>query len=72
MSDREQVMKIIDRLPETTVRQILIFLRGVQFADELEDDALGERLYQQYLDDPDKDESYTLEECKKEWGLHKH
>ena len=72
MSDREQVMQIIDRLPETTVRQILIFLRGVQFADELEDDAFCERLYQQYLDDPEKDESYTLEECKKEWGLHKH
>ena len=45
MSEREQVMQIIDRLPESTVRQVLIFLRGVQFADEMSDDEFCERLY---------------------------
>lgn len=69
MSEREQVMQIIDRLPDATVRQVLIFLRGVQFADELEDDAFCERLYQAYLADPEKDEDYSLEACKREWGL---
>ncbi len=69
MSEREQVMQIINRLPESTVRQVLIFLRGVQFAEEMNDDEFCERLYQEYLADPEKDESYTLEECKKEWGL---
>lgn len=30
-----------------------------------------ERMVENYLNDPDseKDESFTLEECKREWGL---
>lgn len=30
-----------------------------------------QRLYEDYLNDPDleKDEGYTLSDCKKEWGL---
>lgn len=69
MSDREQVKRIIDMLPDYKIKQILIFLRGVQFDDELEDDAFCEKLYQQYLEDPEKDIGYSLEECKREWGL---
>ncbi len=69
MSEREQVMQIIDRLPDFKLKQILIFLRGVQFDDDMEDDSFCEQLYKRFLDDPEKDEEYSLEECKKEWGL---
>ena len=69
MSEREQVMQIIDALPDFKIKQILVFLRGVQFDDEIEDDAFCEQLYQRYLDDPEKDESFSLDDCKREWGL---
>lgn len=47
-----------------------MFLKGVQFDDEIEDEICCQKLYEDYLNDPDpeKDETYTLEECKKEWG----
>ena len=69
MSEREQAIQIINQLPDFKLKQILIFLRGVQFDDEMEDDAFCEKLYKQYLDDPEKDVSYSLEDCKREWGL---
>lgn len=70
MSEREQAKQIIDRLPEYKIRNILLFLKGVAFDDDIEDDLYCEKLYQDYLNDPDpeKDTTYTLEECMKEWG----
>ena len=38
MSDREQAKQIIDQLPEYKVSNLLLFLRGMLFDDELEDD----------------------------------
>lgn len=71
MSNREQIVQIIDQLPEYKLSTLLVFLKGMAFDDDLEDDLFCERLYQSYLDDPDpeKDKTYTLEECKREWGL---
>lgn len=71
MSEREMAKAIIDRLPEYKLNRILIFLQGVAFDDEMEDDLFCEKLYQDYLNDPDpeKDEEYSLEDCKKDWGL---
>ncbi len=71
MSNREQIVQIIDQLPEYKLNRLLLFLQGVAFDDDMEDDLFCERLYQSYLDDPDpeKDKAYTLDECKREWGL---
>ncbi len=33
------------------------------------DDNFCEALYQDYMNSLDKNESYSLEDCKKEWGL---
>ncbi len=33
------------------------------------DDDFCEELYQDYMNSPDKDESYSLEDCKNEWGI---
>lgn len=71
MSEKEQVKMIIDQLPDYKIPRLLLFLQGMQFDDEIEDDMYCERLYQDYLNDPDpdKDKGYTLEECKKDWGI---
>ena len=60
MSEKEQAKQIIDRLPDYKLRRLLVFLRGIEFDDELEDDLFCEQLYQKYLDDPDPDKTQTI------------
>ena len=71
MSEKEQAKQIIDQLPEYKMSKILYILKGIQIDDEIEDDLFCENLAERYLNDPDpeKDKTYTLEECKKEWGI---
>ena len=70
MSNREMCLKLLDAVPEYKIRYVLAYLQGLT-ADEAEEDAFCERMYQNYLNDPDpeKDKEYTLEDCKKEYGL---
>lgn len=71
MSEREQAKQIIDQLPEYKISNLLLFLRGMQFDDEIEDDLYCERLVEDYLNDtsPDKHETITLEELAKQIGV---
>ncbi len=71
MSEREQAKRILDQLPDYKMRWILVLLKGIQFDDDIEDELFCQRIYEDYLNDPDpeKDATYTLEECKREWGL---
>ena len=71
MSNREMCAQLLNAVPENKIGYVLAYLQGLT-ADEAEDDAFCERMYQNYLNDPDpeKDKRYTLEECKKEWGIH--
>lgn len=71
MSEREQAKQIIDLLPEYKIGRILVFLKGVQFDDELEDDLFCERMVEDYLNDPDphKHDSITLEELAAREGI---
>ncbi|MDO4439223.1 MAG: hypothetical protein Q4B86_07265 [Eubacteriales bacterium] len=71
MSEREQAKQIIDKLPDYKIGNILLFLQGIAFDDEIEDDLYCEKLYQDYLNDPDpeKDESITLDELLKREGI---
>ena len=68
MSEREQVMAMLDRVPEYKLGYGLAYIQGIT-ADEDEDDAFCQQLYERYQNDPEKDEAFTLEECKREWGL---
>ena len=68
MSNREMCSKLLDSVPDYKIGYVLAYLQGLT-ADEEADDAFCERMVQNYLNDPEKDESYTLEECVKEWGL---
>ncbi len=71
MSEREQAKQIIDRLPEYKISSLLMFLRGMAFDDELEDDLFCEKLVQDYLNDPDPDkhQGITLEELAQREGI---
>lgn len=71
MSEREQAKQIIDSLPEYKIGNILLFLKGVQFDDDMEDDLYCEKLVQDYMDnpDPEKTETVTLEELAKRVGI---
>lgn len=71
MSEREQAKQIIDQLPEYKVSNLLLFLRGMLFDDELEDDLYCERLVEDYLNDSssDKHDTITLEELARREGV---
>lgn len=71
MNEREQAKLIIDKLPEYKISTLLMFLRGVAFDDEMEDDLYCEKLVDDYMNDPDqgKHESITLEELAKREGI---
>lgn len=71
MSDRDKAKQIIDQLPEYKIGNLLLFLRGMLFDDELEDDLYCERLVEDYLNDtsPDKHDTITLEELAKREGV---
>lgn len=70
MSNKEMIIQLLDQIPSYKLGYVLAYVQGVA-ADEEMDDFFCEKIYENYLNDPDpeKDEEYTLEECKKEWGL---
>ena len=70
MSNRELCVKLLDNVPEYKIGYVLAYIQGIT-ADEESDDAFCERMIENYENDPDPemDEEYTLEECKREWGV---
>ena len=70
MSNQDKVIALLDSVPEYKMGYLLAYVQGLT-ADEEADDAYCEQLWQDYQNDPDpdKDEGYSLAECKKEWGL---
>ena len=69
MSTRELCYQLLDTVPEFKLSLVLAYLQGLTASEDAEDDFYCNALYQAYLDDPDRDIEYTLEDCKKEWGL---
>lgn len=67
MSEREQAVALLEKVPEYKMGYVIAYLQGIT-ADEQDDDAFCEKMYQDYLNDPEK-EVFSLDECKKEWGL---
>lgn len=68
MSNRERVIALLDSIPEYKIGYVLAYVQGLT-ADEDADDEFCQQLYERYQNDPEKDEAFTLEECKREWGL---
>lgn len=71
MSNREEAKQIIDKLPEYKIEKILLFLKGIEFDDEMEDDIFCENMVQKYLNDDsqDKHDTITIEEFAKQEGI---
>lgn len=69
MSEKERIVQLLDQVPEYKLGYILAYVQGLTVYED--DELYCEKLYQDYLEDtdPDKDETFTLDECKKEWGL---
>ena len=70
MSNKERIIELLDSIPDYKIGYVLAYVQGVA-ADEEADDIFCQRMLENYENDPDpeKDKSYTLEECKKEWGI---
>ena len=68
MSSREKIIALLDSVPEYKIGYVLAYVQGLT-ADEDADDAFCQQMYERYQSDPEKDEEFTLEECKQEWGL---
>ena len=70
MSAKKQAAALLDLVPEYKMGYVLAYVQGIT-ADEEADDLFCERMLEDYDNDPDpeKEKTYTLEECKKEWGL---
>ena len=71
MSEREQAKQIIDQLPEYKIGNLLLFLKGMQFDDDLEDELYCPKLYEEYLNDTDSDKhkTITIEELAAREGI---
>jgi len=71
MSNREEAKQIIDKLPEYKIEKILLFLKEIEFDDEMEDDIFCENMVQKYLNDDsqDKHDTITIEEFAKQEGI---
>ena len=70
MSNRDRIVSLLDSVPDYKMGYVLAYVQGIT-ADEEADDLFCERMLEDYDNDPDpeKEKTYTLEECKKEWGL---
>ena len=70
MSNRDRIISLLDSVPEYKMGYVLAYVQGLT-ADEETDDLFCEKMLEQYKNDPDpeKDKTYSLEECKKEWGI---
>ena len=70
MSDKEKCIELLESVPDYKIGYVLAYIQGIT-ADEEADDRFCQRMLENYDNDPDpeKDRTFTLEECKREWGL---
>ena len=71
MSQKELAKQIIDKLHEYKIQNLLLFLQGMLFDDEIEDDLYCEKLVEDYFNDPDpeKHNGITIEELAQREGI---
>lgn len=69
MSNKEQIIQLLDNIPDYKMGYVLAYVQGVA-ADEEADDIFCQRMWENYQNAPDEDkEDIPLEDCLKEWGL---
>lgn len=67
MSQREQIIALLDNVPDYKIGYVLAYIQGLT-ADEEADERFCQQMYERYLNDPDpnKHDSITLEELAKQ------
>lgn len=69
MSSREQIVELLDIIPDYKIGYVLAYVQGMA-ADEEVDDIFCQRMVENYESAPDEDkEGVPFEKCLKEWGL---
>lgn len=70
MSNKEKIVQLLDIVPDYKMGYVLAYVQGITAYEEA-DDIFCQKMIEDYENDtdPEKDNEYTLEECKKEWGL---
>lgn len=68
MSDKERIVQLLDDIPAYKLGYILAYVEGLT-ADEDADDTYCEQLYQNYLHDSDRGQTYTEADVCKELGI---
>lgn len=68
MSEREMCAQLLNFVPDFKLRYVLAYLQGLT-ADEMDDDAFCEQLYQEYLADPEKGQAMSLEDVAAQLGV---
>ena len=64
------IINLLDYVPEYKMGYILAYVQCIT-ADEEADDIFCQQMLDDYENDtdPEKNETYSLEDCKKEWGI---
>jgi hypothetical protein len=71
MSNKEIAKNIIDSLPDYKIEYVVMFLKNIQSNNEIDDDMFCQKMYEDYLNDPDpeKDKAVSIEDFAKELGI---
>ena len=65
MSEREQAAALLNAVPEYKMAYVIGYLQGL-VADEAADDAFCMKMYQDYLNDPERGDFVSFEDALKE------
>lgn len=68
MSDKERAAALLELVPNYKMGYVVAYLQGL-VADESTDDAFCEKMYQDYLNDPDRGDFVSFEDALKECGV---
>ncbi len=66
MSNKEKAIKLMESIPDSSLGFIVAFLQNM--VEDIEDDIFCEKLYQDYLSSPDKNEFVSLEDVLRDLG----
>ncbi len=70
MSNKEQIIKLLDNVPDYKMGYVLAYVQGLT-ADEEADDIFCNKMVEDYYSDtsPDKDDTVSIEDFAKELGV---
>lgn len=66
MSNKEKAIRLMESIPDSNLDFVVAFLENM--VEDIADDIFCEKLYQDYLNSPDKGEFVSLEEVLRDLG----